>query len=96
MTQLNIWEFYVLKENEERFKEVAEQFATLFAESTYYHGTHLVPEPVNGEYRTYLTIDIWKNKEAFAEFKAANLTCYQTIDDLVGEVTEKEVHKGWC
>lgn len=90
-----IWEFAVEEANREAFERAyapGGPWARLFAEGGGYLETRLLKAKESPG--TYQTIDRWKSREAYAEFKRAFAQAYDALDEEVGDLSHRETYIG--
>ena len=88
---LIMWEFQVRSGREKRFEQVYGSdgdWARLFIQDESYIGTDLV-HSLNGE-RTYMTLDFWRSRQAYDDFRKRQLAKYRTLDQQCEDLTESE------
>jgi heme-degrading monooxygenase HmoA len=86
-----IWEFIVKSDFIERFEldyGANGSWAKLFQRDSNYLGTELLRK--KDQERVYLTIDRWRSKEDYHNFRWSNLNEYQLIDQACEALTEHE------
>lgn len=91
-----IWEYEVKAEREPEFTVVYAkdgEWAQLFRKSAGYIGTELLRDEAKKS--RYVTIDRWKSKEAFDDFRSNRIKEYDALDQKCGEWTEKETALGF-
>ena len=90
-----IWEFIVRPGNEQRFEQLYGadgEWAQFFRSGKGYRGTEL-----NRDFkipRRYLTLDFWASRQAYTQFRQANLAKYDAIDQSCECLTEREAEIG--
>ena len=90
-----IWEYEVKPAHESEFARVYSEdgeWARLFRKSAGYIGTELLRDEAKKS--RYVTIDRWKSKEAFDDFRSNWIKEYDDLDQKCGEWTEKETALG--
>ncbi len=88
---LIMWEFKVSSGMEKRFEQIYGSdgdWARLFIQDESYIGTDLV-HSLNGE-RTYMTLDFWKSRQAYDDFRKRQLAKYEALDQQCEYLTESE------
>jgi heme-degrading monooxygenase HmoA len=88
---LIMWEFQVRPGMEKRFEKTYGSdgdWARLFIHDESYIGTDLV-HGLNGE-RTYMTLDFWKSRQAYDDFRKRRLAKYKALDQQCEDLTESE------
>jgi heme-degrading monooxygenase HmoA len=88
---LIMWEFQVRPGMEKRFEKIygsEGDWARLFIQDESYIGTDLV-HSLNGE-RTYMTLDFWKSRQAYDDFRKQQLAKYRALDQQCEDLTESE------
>ena len=88
---LIMWEFRVRPGMEKRFEKIYGSdgdWARLFIQDESYFGTDLI-HSLNGE-RTYITLDFWKSRQAYDEFRKRHLAKYEVLDQQCEDLTESE------
>ena len=76
---------------EKRFEKIYGSdgdWARLFIQDESYIGTDLV-HTLDGE-RTYITLDFWKSRHAYDDFRKRQLAKYKTLDQQCEDLTESE------
>lgn len=84
-----IWEFQVKNGCEAQFERVygpEGAWVKFFRKGEGYLGTELLKK----DDRIYITIDRWKSKEVYKNFKSAYLAEYKAIDKHCESLTESE------
>ena len=90
---ITIWEFLVKKGSEAEFEKAYSKdgvWAQLFKKYKGYIETNLLKD--KDRKNTYITIDKWKSKSDFENFKKKSAEEYQIIDKKCENLTEKETH----
>lgn len=86
-----LWEYQVRPEHESDFTPVYSErgeWAQLFRKNSGYIGTELFRDQTKKG--RYVTIDRWRSKEAYDEFRSNWLEDYEALDQKCGDWTETE------
>lgn len=90
-----VWEFRIRPGVEAEFVEKygpEGAWARLFRKSDGYIRTELVRDVIVE--RRFLTLDYWKSKEDFAQFRDQHLAEYERLDRQFEGLTEQEIRLG--
>jgi heme-degrading monooxygenase HmoA len=90
-----LWEFEVKPGREERFERVYGadgEWVRLFRGDANYQGTRLLRDASRDG--IYVTIDIWRSREAYERFREAAAERYAAIDAECEGLTTSERHIG--
>jgi hypothetical protein len=88
---LVVWEFIAKPGGQGRFEELygsGGEWSRLFCQSDGYITTELNCDPENP--RRYLTLDFWRCRETYDEFRTRHAPQYADLDRECEEVTESE------
>ncbi len=87
-----IWEFKVSSSYRAEFEELYRAdgaWAQLFARDSHYVKTTLL-QTAEADSGTYLTVDLWKSREAYSQFKHRFADEYSQLDKRCEALTEYE------
>ena len=88
---LIMWEFQVRSKMEKRFEKIygsGGDWVRLFIQDESYFGTDLI-RSLDGK-RTYITLDFWRSRQAYDEFRERHLAKYEVLDQQCEDLTESE------